>query len=238
MRQIRSLRAEQSRAEQSRAEQSRAEQRLGNLYGMDGGNYAGNVYDQNGLCPALLSMQGGGRQPHVVETEKIICRMQGRNPENPSDRRKGIYLEQTLEPQQDGICNTLTNVQKDNIVLEKQTIIYDDYNSVIPEDQDASPTLTTNCGASATRNGVKVIEAKVLQAVVPKWHDFIYHIDDEYWLIRIRKLLPLECWRLMNFTDEDFHKAESVCSNTRLYAQAGNSIVVSVLEGIFRQLLK
>ena len=53
---------------------------------------------------------------------------------------------------------------------------------------------------------------------------------------RIRKLTPLECWRLMGFDDEDFRKAESVCSNTQLYKQAGNSIVVNVLEGILNNL--
>jgi DNA (cytosine-5)-methyltransferase 1 len=41
----------------------------------------------------------------------------------------------------------------------------------------------------------------------------------------------------MGFTDEDFHKAEKVNSNTQLYKQAGNSIVVNVLEAIFRQLI-
>lgn len=46
---------------------------------------------------------------------------------------------------------------------------------------------------------------------------------------RIRKLTPKECWRLMGFDDEDFDKAEQVCSNTQLYKQAGNSIVVDVL---------
>lgn len=54
---------------------------------------------------------------------------------------------------------------------------------------------------------------------------------------RIRKLTPLECWRLMGFNDEDFAKAEKVNSNTQLYKQAGNSIVVNVLEGILRELL-
>lgn len=44
-------------------------------------------------------------------------------------------------------------------------------------------------------------------------------------------------WRLMGFTDEDFYKAEKVNSNSQLYKQAGNSIVVDVLEGIFRQML-
>lgn len=53
---------------------------------------------------------------------------------------------------------------------------------------------------------------------------------------RIRKLTPLETWRLMNFSDEDFYKAQNVCSNSQLYKQAGNSIVVAVLEGIFRNM--
>jgi DNA (cytosine-5)-methyltransferase 1 len=54
---------------------------------------------------------------------------------------------------------------------------------------------------------------------------------------RIRKLTPKECWRLMGFDDSDFEKAEKVNSNSQLYKQAGNSIVVNVLEGILRNLL-
>lgn len=50
--------------------------------------------------------------------------------------------------------------------------------------------------------------------------------------IRIRKLTPRECWRLMGFDDEDFDKARAVNSDTQLYKQAGNSIVVNVLEAI------
>lgn len=53
---------------------------------------------------------------------------------------------------------------------------------------------------------------------------------------RIRKLTPKECWRLQGFDDEDFYKAEAVNSNTQLYKQAGNSIVVDVLEAIFTNL--
>lgn len=54
---------------------------------------------------------------------------------------------------------------------------------------------------------------------------------------RIRKLTPLECWRLMGFSDVDFHKAEAANSNSQLYKQAGNSIVKDVLMAIFRQML-
>jgi DNA (cytosine-5)-methyltransferase 1 len=55
--------------------------------------------------------------------------------------------------------------------------------------------------------------------------------------LRIRKLTPKECFRLMGFDDEDFEKAQKVNSNTQLYKQAGNSIVVNVLEKIFSNLL-
>lgn len=54
--------------------------------------------------------------------------------------------------------------------------------------------------------------------------------------LRIRKLTPKECWRLMGFNDIDFENAEKVCSNSQLYKQAGNSIVVNVLMAIFKEL--
>lgn len=60
---------------------------------------------------------------------------------------------------------------------------------------------------------------------------------DEVKQYRIRKLTPKECWRLMGFSDEDFEKAAAVNSNTQLYAQAGNSIVVNVLEAIFKNMI-
>ena len=56
--------------------------------------------------------------------------------------------------------------------------------------------------------------------------------------IRIRKLTPKECWRLMGFDDIDIEKAqEAGISNAQLYKQAGNSIVVKVLEAILKNLL-
>lgn len=56
--------------------------------------------------------------------------------------------------------------------------------------------------------------------------------------IRIRKLTPRECWRLMGFDDEDFDKARAVNSDTQLYKQAGNSIVVNVLEAIMGNMFR
>lgn len=56
--------------------------------------------------------------------------------------------------------------------------------------------------------------------------------------LKIRKLTPLECFRLMGFDDEDFRAAEKVNSNSQLYKQAGNSIVVDVLIYLFKEILE
>lgn len=54
---------------------------------------------------------------------------------------------------------------------------------------------------------------------------------------KIRKLTPKECWRLMGWKDEQFEKIQGI-SNTQLYKQAGNGIVVNVLEAIFKNLFQ
>jgi len=53
---------------------------------------------------------------------------------------------------------------------------------------------------------------------------------------RIRRLTPLECWRLQGFTDEEFHKAEKTNSNSQLYKQAGNSITVNVMVELLKKI--
>ena len=94
-----------------------------------------------------------------------------------------------------------------------EPIALDEQNRCIRQDGTAG-TLTTD-GSSPKHNN-RVIE--------PSY--------------RIRKLTPKECWRLMNFDDEDFDKAQAAgISSSQLYKQAGNSIVVSVLEAIFGQML-
>lgn len=64
-----------------------------------------------------------------------------------------------------------------------------------------------------------------------------YTVEEEG-QVRVRKLTPRECWRLMGFDDVDFDKAkEAGLSDAQLYKQAGNSIVVDVLFHIFKNLL-
>lgn len=127
------------------------------------------------------------------------------------------YDEQNGYLRKDGCVGTLTtdgsSPKHNNRVVEP--IILDDYNGRIRADQSTIGSQTTNCGNDAPRNGWKVIEPD----------------------IRIRKLTPKECWRLMDFDDADIDKAKaSGVSDSQLYKQAGNSIVVSVLENIFKQM--
>lgn len=63
-------------------------------------------------------------------------------------------------------------------------------------------------------------------------------VVNDFTNLHIRKLTPKECWRLMGFNDKEFEKAELAgISNAQLYKQAGNSIVVDVLEELFCMML-
>ncbi len=194
----------------------------------------------------------------------------GRNKDNPSDRKQGIELEQRLEPNSEGICNTLTSVQKDNLVLEptvkikqatKEGYIDCKLGGVADLSYPTSKTRRGRVGKQISQTLLAssqpmVIEQNKINVVgnySPSGHDAsrIVHpegvaptVKENHGTVtatisnlRIRKLIPKECWRLMGFDDEDFYKAEQVNSNTQLYRQSGNSIVVDVLEAIFKQML-
>ena len=149
---------------------------------------------------------------------------------------RGRYSEdgnvnQNIEISDREIANAITTVQKDSMVAEIQAMtpkrteygkaVRKDYEAgrinesrhnmteLVPRDDGIANTLTTVCKDNYLYNPVT---------------------------LRIRKLTPKECWRLMGFDDTDFEKAEAVNSNTQLYKQAGNSIVVNVLEAIFNKL--
>ena len=77
------------------------------------------VYDVEGIAPTLTDMQGGHRQPKILELEyPYIAASRGRNPDRPGDRTPGIPTEQRLEINKFGVSNTITTVQKDNYVVE------------------------------------------------------------------------------------------------------------------------
>lgn len=141
-----------------------------------------------------------------------------------TSRGRGEHNEQQLEPKFDGTTNTITSVQKDNYIAIKtaNTKGYD-----LATDGDG---IDLNYPDSKTRRG-RVGHG--VSKTIPTGGGSQGVLDG----FRIRKLTPKECWRLMGFDDADFEKAAKVNSNTQLYKQAGNSIVVNVLEGILKELL-
>lgn len=97
---------------------------------------------------------------------------------------------------------------------------------------------------TAPHNGIadpKIIEVKDMDrqekqlGPLRDWAELKELIDNNK--LTVRKLTPRECWRLMGMSDEDFEKAAEVSSDAQLYKQAGNSIVVDVLEAIFENIL-
>ena len=169
----------------------------------------GRVYDPEGLAPTLITVSGGSLEPKIIEVPCAIA-SRGRNPDNPNDRTTGSPTEQRLEPNTTNCANTLTTVQKDNYILEPKVI--DDTVGFYDEPRIYDETVPT---LRAERYGLKVTECN------PE--------------LRIRKLTPKECFRLMGFSDEDFDSIHGI-SNAQLYKMAGNSIVVNVLEEIFKSL--
>lgn len=171
------------------------------------------VYGTDGVAPCLQTMQGGNREPKIVA-------MRGRNPDNPTSRQSGLETVQMIEPNENGTSNCLTSVQKDNLVLEPQIKVIgstgggNEMNSRIYSIDGLAPTL------NAGNNGGGQSPVK--------------HLTNDY---RIRKLTPLECWRLQDFPDEAHEKAKAAgVSDSQRYKQAGNSITVAVMEMIFRQI--
>lgn len=193
-----------------------------------------------------------------------IVAMRGRNPDNPSDRTAGSPTEQRLEPNAQGMCNSLTTVQKDNMVLIKQATksgsieceVGGCFDASYPESQtrrgrvqdngNTCPTLTAQnqeivriekvgqISNDGSQRGTVISDNGISSNLVAGTHGYANsHIATKY---RIRKLTPRECGRLMGVSDENISKMAAVNSNTQLYKQFGNSIVVDVMCAMFKNL--
>ena len=188
---------------------------LGFMDNGTGKHQSNTVYDENALCPNITTVEGGGTQQIKVCESQIVA-MRGRNPDNPSDRTAGSLTEQRLEVNMQGTSNCLTSVQKDNLLLE---------NNIQKVGQISSDG--SQCGTVISDNGISA-------NLVAGTHGYANsHITTQY---RIRKLTPRECGRLMGVSDEDIDKMAAVNSNTQLYKQFGNSIVVDVMCAMFKNL--
>ena len=186
------------------------------------------VYSEYGLSPTIDTMQGGNRQPKIMVELPCVAASRGRNPENPSSRVSGLPTEQRLEINHNGTSNTLTTVQKGNYVLEptqssqnENTNKLDIIGNYSPSNYESSKIVNSECISPTVKGNHGTVTATNLS-------DF-----------RIRKLTPTECWRLMGFRDEHIQRAMNLgVSDSQLYKQAGNSIVVDVLYYIFKELFK
>ena len=249
--------------------------------------------NRSGVCPTITTRPEGFKTAilPIVEgngDEPVIAAMRGRNPDNPYDRTSGVPTEQRLEVNEKGLCNTLTSVQKDNLVVEKKKGSKEyvarryrefiEQNGYIPKNfvaynkievEDIAPTLTGQCSCPSGSSAVLMMEEPLQVKVATKQGyeeaergDFvnitypgsktkrgrvgkgIAHTltcgDGNAVItenIRIRKLTPRECLRLMGWQDEQIDKIQAAkISGTQQYRQAGNGIVVQALEAIFKAL--
>lgn len=133
---------------------------------------------------------------------------------------------QRLEVRNDNLTNTLTTVQKDNVVLVREATKQGYAEAIIGD------SINLEHPNSKTRRGR--VGHKVAQTLTTSCNQAT--LDENY---NIRKLTQRECLRLMGLKDFDIDKLiKSGISDTQLYKLAGNSIVVDVLEHIFKELFK
>jgi DNA (cytosine-5)-methyltransferase 1 len=160
----------------------------------------------------IHTSSGGGGNTDQFVLEPKICAMRGRNIENPKSRKSGQPTQQMIEVNENGVSNSLTTVQKDNLVI---------CHSLFPR---SSKTGKGGTGHLQKEDGTTYcIDTECTQAVETQG--------------RIRKLTPIEAFRLMDFPDSLVENARKAgVSDSQLYKQAGNSIVVAVLEKIIKNL--
>ena len=208
---------------------------LGNIMKENGfkNPQCGRVYDKNACSPTLNTCNGGNHEPKIIVDDiynsreariykkyspalranrqgfKTIVAMRGRPVCNPNLRIAGLPTKQRLEINKKGISNTLTSVQKDNLVLEKTSSDNSQYGTVI-SDKGLFSTMSAGCHGYAS--------------------------PYKYTQYRVRKLTPKEYGRLMGVDDTVIYSMSKVLSKSKLYQCFGNAIVVDVLCAIFSQL--
>lgn len=114
------------------------------------GGQKGAILSVKGICTALTATDY--KQPKQILVEPLTCAMRGRNPENPSDRTKGILTEQRVEVG-GNVANCITTVQKDSLVLDPKAIGYtrDNKEKVIKRHfQNIVNTITGSTGSGGS----------------------------------------------------------------------------------------
>lgn len=135
----------------------------------------------------------------------LICVvMRGRNVENPSDRTKGIELEQRLEPNTTGKTNCLSTVSKDNLIMQ------------------VNPSLESGGKQPYQQNRI-YDENGITPALCANKADLL--IKNDY---RIRRLTPNECAKLQTIPEW----YQWIVSDTQIYRMLGNGWTIKVIQWI------
>ena len=174
-----------------------------------------------GCSPTLSTMQGGNQEPKILE-EQIPCKL-NKMPEGHLDSLDNAKICDVDTP----TASTVTSryykgigAHKDNMCI----VAMRGRNPDNPSDRTTgSPTeQRLEVNMQGTSNYLTSVQKDNLLLEKPQY--------------RIRKLTPRECGRLMGVSDEDIDKMAAVNSNTQLYKQFGNSIVVDVMCAMFKNL--
>ena len=197
---------------------------IGNIH-PSGNGMNGEVYESAGLAPTLTTNKGEGQKIAIPVL----------TPDCTDKRQNGCRCKSNEEP-----MFTLTTQDKHGILIAGKLPGNHDQNSRVYDTNGLAPTLSTMQGGGQ--------EPKIIQRghgynqggehdIAPTLTRNSYqennYLSDGF---RIRKLTPRECWRLQGFPDWAFDKAQEVNSNSQLYKQAGNSVTVSVIAAIAKEL--
>ena len=218
-------------------------------------NSQGIVHNKFGICRTIIGSGGAGgyhsgNQPKVLQVYKAI----GNNKyviANPysvyNDRFIHDERMSTLGTNCSDYYTPSSSVPLEIYPVDRYIVAnpYNVYSRKFISDERMS-TLGTACDHYRTpmaSTPIEILDSDLLEKIensvfeIDDIKDFIYEINGKNYLILIRKLTALECWRLMGFDDSDYFKAkESGVSQTQLYKQAGNSIVKQVLMAIFKNM--
>ena len=160
----------------------------------------------------LTTMQWNCKEPKVLRYERTEYGKLIRKQYEKGEIKEKIGNMRELKPREDGISNTITTVQKDNYIVEPKII------------------CEQRCD-----EGLRFFKDNVCGTIRAKDSGGDKRIIE--YTYGIRKLTPRECFRLMGLKDDDIDKIQQAgISNAQQYKMAGNSIVVDVLEVIFRNL--
>ena len=213
----------------------------------------GRVYDVSGCSPTLNTCSGGGHEPKVItgidksynnpkfiETANCITSREDRGISNRKSEGTAVLKIGNINPSGNGMNGS---VYSEEGLLPTLTTNKGEGNKVAIKQATKQGYIECEVGGvadlsypdSKTRRG-RVQDNGNISPTITATETGICRIESP---IRIRKLTPKECFRLMGFSDENFDAAQKVgISNSQLYKQAGNSIVVDVLYYIYVELYK